>query len=208
MGVGNETGGGAWLSVVKGTLTQRVKAGTEGAQERTIEKGPNAGSIVHELRYNYLEGKLERIYIQETDYGKSWVFVVDDGQKAYNLTTGYSSGYAVGLLSRLLNVKLSVDIKIKSFYIKGDDDKYRGYLTIEQGGQKVEKAFTKEEPNGLPEVERVTINGEPVWDSTKRMQFFEKLVETTMAKVAQDNPLADESLEDLPPEQEPDELPF
>ena len=207
MGVGTESGGGTWLSVVKGTLTQRVKAGTEGAQERTIEKGPNTGSVVHELRYNYLEGKLERIYIQETDYGRSWVFVVDDGRKPYNLVVGYSSGYAVGLLSRLPNVNLGVDIKIKSFYIKGDDDKYRGYLTIEQGGQKVEKAFSKENPNGLPDVERITVNGEPVWDSTKRMQFFEKLVESTMAKVAEENPLADASLEDLPPEEESD-LPF
>ena len=210
MGVGTETGGGLWLSVVKGTLTQRVKAGTENAVERVIEKGPNAGSTVHELRYNFVEGKLERIYIQDTEYGKSWVFVVDDGQKAYNLTVGYSSGYAVGLLGRLPNVDLSKDIKIKSFYIKGDDDKYRGYLTIEQGGQKVERAFTKEDPNGCPEVERVTVNGQPVWDSTKRMEFFENLVESTMAKVVKDNPLADATLEvdDLPPEEGPDDLPF
>ncbi len=210
MGVGTESSGGTWLSVVKGHLTQRVKAGTEGAVERQIEKGPNTGSTIHELRYNFLEGKLERVYLQDSEYGKSWVFVVNDGQKAYNLTVGFSSGYAVGLLARLPNVDLKDSIRIKSFYIKGDDDKYRGYLTIQQGGQKVEKAYTKEEPNGLPEVERKEINGEPVWDSTERMKFFEKLVDEKINPgILSVNPLADPALDegpdidDAPPEVEP-----
>ena len=214
MALGTESSGGTWLSVVKGNLTQRVKAGTEGAVERTIEKGPNTGSVVHELQYNFLEGRLERVYIQETEYGKSWVFVVDDGDSTYNLTVGYSSGYAVGLLSRLPNVDLSDTIRIKSFYIKGDDDKYRGYLTIQQGGQKVEKAFSKEEPNGLPEIERITVNGQPAWDSTKRMEFFERLVEKSINPgIKEANPLAgvpdevpDPDISDAPPEE--DNLPF
>ena len=211
MGVGTETGGGQWLSVVKGNLTQRVKAGTENAVERILEKGPNTGTTVHELRFNYLEGSLEKVYLQETDFGKSWVFVVDDGANKFNLTVGYSSGYASGLLARLPNIDVADVIKIKSFYIKGDDDKYRGYLTIEQGGQKIAKAYTKEEPNGCPEIKQIEVNGEKVWDSTKRMKFFEKIVEGINAKIVAVNPLADEFLEDkdTPAEEEPEtDLPF
>ena len=219
MALGTESGGGIWLSVVKGHLTQRVSAGTEGAVERVLEKGPNTGATVHELQFNFLEGRLERVYIQDTEYGKSWVFVVSDDIKTYNLVTGYSSGYAVGLLGRLPNVDLSDNIRIKSFYIRGNDDKFRGYLTIQQGGQKVEKAYTKEEPNGLPEIKQVEVNGEKVWDSTDRMKFFEKLVEKINAAILKINPLADQTLgnfeeetpdpdiEDAPPE-ENDGLPF
>ena len=213
MGVGTESGGGRWLSVVKGKLTQRVPAGTENAVQRELSKGPNAGNVVNELQHTFLEGRLEKVYVQETDFGKSWVFVVNDGSEEWNLTVGYSSGYAVGVLARLPNVDLSDNIKIKSFYIKGDDDKYRGYLTINQGGQKIEKAYTKEEPNGLPEIERVVVNGEPQWDSTQRMLFFERLIsERIMPGILKANPLAavDESQEDVndtPPDEESD-LPF
>jgi hypothetical protein len=50
------------------------------------------------------------------------------------------------------------------------------YLTISQDGEKVEYFFTKDNPNGLPEMEKIQVKGKPTWDDTKRLIWLENYV--------------------------------
>jgi len=197
MGLKNESdGGGNFLQVIYGQIVKPVQAGTEGAETRTNKKG----KVVHELKFNALEGTLKKVWVYESsEYQDSWVFVVDDGSQEYGLTVPYSSRYANGLLTRLPNVNFERPIKIKSYYIEGDDGKSRGYLTIHQDGQKVPAYFTKEEPHGLPQMEQITVSGKQMWDDTERLKFFRDMVDNKVnPKLAELYPI------DHTPDEEPE----
>jgi len=209
MGLANESGGGGnFLQVIYGNIVKRVQPGTEGAEERTNKMGKR----VFEMKYNALEGTLKKIWVYESsEYQDSWVFVIDDGKQEYQLTVPYSSSYAFGLLSRLPNVKFERPVKIKSYYIEGDDGKSRGYLTIHQGDQKVAPYFTREEPHGLPDMQEIIVSGKKQWDSTDRLAFLRKMVdEKVNPKLAEMYPVehTEPETEAEPAEEELDDLPF
>jgi len=174
MGLTNESqSGGNWLSIIKGEISKKVPQGTEGAKERTNKNG----EVVYEMKYNALEGTLKRIGVFEGEYGDQWIFVIDDGTEEYNLALPYSSGTANGFLYRLPNINLEIPLKIKTFYIEGKDDGiWRQYLGVYQNG-KVESAYTKEEPNGLPPMVKVKRKGKEEWDDSDRLEFLQKLVD-------------------------------
>jgi len=174
MGLTNESqGGGNWLTVIKGEITKRVPGGTEGAVERTTK----GGKLVHELKYNALEGTLKRIDVSSGEYGDQWIFVIDDGNTEYFLAVPYSSGPANGFLFRLPNLKLENPLKVKTYWIQGEDDKWRQFLALEQAGQKVLPYFTKEEKHGLPDLKEVTISGQKHLDDTDRLNFLREMVD-------------------------------
>jgi hypothetical protein len=209
MGLSNESqGGGNWLSVYKGEIVKRVPAGTENAVERTTKHG----KVVYELKYNALEGMLKKIVTSESEYGKQWIFVIDDGINEFNLAVPYSSGPANGFLFRLPTVDLSMLIKVKTYYIQGDDDKWRQFLSLEQAGQKIAPYFTKEEKHGLPDLIEVMISGQKRLDDTDRLEFLQRMVDEKInPKLATLHPIDHVEAEEedtQPAPEEVDDLPF
>ena len=216
MGLTNESqGGGNWLTVFRGEIVKRVPAGTEGAEERTNKNG----KVVYELKFNALEGTLRRIDVTTGEYGDQWIFVIADGAVEYSLAVPYSSGPANGFLYRLMNVNLERPLKVNTYYIQGDDDKWRQFLALSQEGQKVVPFFTKEEKHGLPDLKEVMISGKKHLDDTARLAFLRKMVdekitpkleklypidhvETETEEVSEEAPSGD------PWPQEVDDLPF
>ena len=174
MGLANESGsGGNWLSVIRGEISKRVPEGTEGAVERTTKQGKK----VWELKYNALEGTLTHIGVYEGEYGNQWIFNIADKNTEYMLRLPYSSGVANGFLFRLPNVKLEQPIKIKTYYIEGDDKISRQFLSIVQNGEKVLPYWTREEPKELPLLEEVTVSGKKMLDDSKRLAYLRTLVD-------------------------------
>ena len=213
MGLTNESqGGGNWLSVIKGEISKKVPQGTEGAVERTNKNGV----VVYEMKYNALEGTLKRIGVFEGEYGDQWIFVIDDGTEEYNLALPYSSGTANGFLYRLPNTDLKSPLKIKTFYIEGEDGISRQFLGVYQGGGKVEPLYTKEEPNGLPPMVKVKRKGKEEWDDSDRLLFLQKLVDDEInPQLADLYPVdhveTEEAVpveEEQPPPHEESDLPF
>jgi hypothetical protein len=213
MGLTSESqGGGNWLTILGGEITKRVPAGTEGAVPRTIQK---TGRLVHELKYNALEGTLKRINVSSTEYGDQWIFVIDDGNSEYLLAMPYSSGTANGFLFRLPNLNLEAPLKVRSYYIEGEDSKWRQFIGIEQAGEKVLPYFTKEEKHGLPDLKEVTISNKKHLDDTERLAFLRKMVdEKVNPKLAELYPIdhVESEPEEAPGDEDPgpgvDDLPF
>ena len=79
----------------------------------------------------------------------------------------------------LPNIDLTKEMKV-SPSVKEVDGKNKSSLFINQDGKALKHAFTRETPNGMPDMEQVTVNGSQVWDDTKRLVFLQNMVDTTI----------------------------
>jgi hypothetical protein len=183
-----ESSGFSYYTMSRGKFVKRVKEQTARSEERTLSKGENAGKVVHEEKVDELTGELLDIRIEEHEqYGSFWEFVLDmtqnDGEDDIAiLKLQYSSGYAKDILKRLPNVDFSNDITLTGYCFtpKGKDKEKMGISLSQWNGsqdKKIFPAYTREEPNGMPELEKVKIKGKMEWDDSAIMEFLEVMVE-------------------------------
>ncbi len=166
---------GNFITILGGKLCQRVPEGTEGAVKRTNK----LGNVVFEKFYDSFTGKLIDIKVQDGTYGKTWNFVFRDHEEPYTLQLSYSNSFSTALLKMLPNIDLTKEMKI-SPSVKEIDGKDRSSLFINQDGKAMKHAYSRENPNGMPDMEQVTVKGVLVWDDTKRLEFLDKMVRETI----------------------------
>ena len=180
MGLENTQRSCTFIRIRYGKMPVRVKEPTKTSVEYEYTRGPNAGKIVHEELFDKLTGKIIDIYWREhKEYGRTWcVLVQDKDEEMFQLEFDYSSRYTSGFFTRLENCDLSREISFRTFAIKDDETgKLKYYGTIEQDGEKITPKYTKENPNGLPPMEKKFFNGKEQWDSFEQTEFFRKLIE-------------------------------
>jgi hypothetical protein len=174
MALGNNNSA-IFLSIADGKIVRRFKEKTNNTAERTITKGPNAGKVVHEEKYAFVEGHITDIQTRTSEYGKTWNVTIDDGDESYILQMDYSGGYSSAFLKALPNVDFSQPVKLSpKMTIEGD--KKKTTLFVNQGGTACKHAFTKDNPNGLPQMVQVKVKGVMTWDDSAMMEFFEQMV--------------------------------
>ncbi len=167
---------GTYFTIFNGKFCQRVDENYEGAKSRVNK----IGKTVYEIFHDSFTGKLVKINTQDSEYGKSWIFVfVDDEGNFYNLQLAYSNGMAVALLKMLPNIDVS-----KPFELSPDqkmvDGKNRSSLFVKQDGQNIKHAYTRENPNGMPDLKKIKVKGNDVWDDTDRLEFLFSMIDTTI----------------------------
>lgn len=172
MGLETKTDG-KYITILGGKFCQRVPEGTEGAIKRTNK----LGNVVFEKFYDSFTAKLIDIKVKDSNYGKTWNFVFKDKEEPYTLQLSYSNSFSTALLKILPNVDLTQEMKI-SPSVKEVDGRDRSSLFVNQNGQTIKHAFTRENPNGMPDMEQVTIKGALQWDDTKRLEFLQNIVDT------------------------------
>jgi len=165
-----------FLSIGDGKITKRVKEPTEKSVTRTTKEG----KIVHEEIYDAISGLL--VDIKTTDhpqYGRFWNITLSDGEENFILQMNYSSGYSSAFLKILPNVDLTSPIRIIPS-MKIVEGKKKTSLFISQHGDALKHAYTRDKPNGLPELQKVKIkkNGKmtEAWDDNDMMEFLENMV--------------------------------
>jgi len=163
---------GKFITILGGKFCQRVQEGTEGAVQRTNK----IGKVVNEKFYDSFTGKLVNIKVQDGTYGKSWNFSFKDKEEVYTLQLSYSNSFATALLKMLPNADLSKEMKV-SPSVKEVDGKNKSSLFINQDGVALKHAYTRENPNGMPDMEQIVVKGEKIWDDTKRMAFLQTMVD-------------------------------
>lgn len=172
MGLANREGG-KYITILGGKFCVRVQEGTKGAVPRVNK----LGKTVHEVFYDSFTGKLLNIRTRDGEYGKSWEFDFRDSGETYTLQLSYSNSYATNLLKILPNVDLTKEMKIQPSQ-KIEDGKTKSSLFVSQDGKTLKHAYTKDVPNGLPQMEQVQVKGQMVWDDSKRLEFLQEMVET------------------------------
>lgn len=164
---------GKYFTILGGKFSQRVQESTEGAVQRTNK----LGKVVFEKYHDSFTAKLIDIKITDGAYGKSWEFHFRDNGEIFKLQLGYSNSFATALLKMLPNIDLTKPMKL-SPSVKEVDGKNKSSLFVNQDGVAIKHAFTKDNPNGLPQMVQVKVKGNLVWDDTDRLVFFKEMVET------------------------------
>jgi hypothetical protein len=171
MGLSNREGG-KYITIIGGKFTVRVPEGTPGAVARVNK----LGKTVHELKYDSFTGKLVNVRTRDSEYGKSWEFDFRDAGEVYTLQLPYSNSFSKGILKILPNADLTQEMKVQPSQ-KVEDGKTKSSIFISQGGTTLKHKYTKDNPNGMPQMEQVQVKGNLVWDDSKQLAFLHEMVE-------------------------------
>lgn len=171
----------SYITTFDGRLVQRVPEGTEGAQSRELQKGDNAGKLVWEKTYSSVEGMITGGGVEVKDFGAKKVkeiqVMLDDDimlQLPMNMLARFAKP--------LPNLDATKPVKISVFKNKAG----RSGLTISQESddgsfEKLDWAYTKEEPNGLPQPVKDEDDG--TWDFRDHDKFLIKKVKAFFASL-------------------------
>lgn len=161
-----------FLTISNGQICRRVQNKTKDSKERVNKNGVT----VHEEYYKGWKGRITAIEVREhKDYGKFWNVTLSDSDGDAILQMQYSSGYSAAFLKILPNVDLNSDVIITP-NMKIDGDKKKATIFITQHGVPLKHYYTRDNPNGLPELKQIKVKGKITWDDSDMAEFLEKMV--------------------------------
>ena len=162
-----------YLSVADGNLVRQYKT----AQANTTERITKTGKQVFEEKFKDLIGFLTNINTKENDFGKQWQLTFKDEDGLYIVSLPYSSRYASSFLKSLPNLKLHNEVRFMPWAMKDKNDPTKTVtgITLYQNDVKIPPAFTREEPNGLPQMTKIKVKGKEQWDDSDMMSFLEQM---------------------------------
>lgn len=199
-----------YLTISNGKLCRRVLQPTKTSVTRTNK----AGKIVHEEFYKGWKGRITGIAVREhKEFGKFWNVIITDEAGDAIIQMNYSSGYSSAFLKTLPNIDLKSDI-VFTPNMKEEGDKKKTTVFITQHGQPVKWFYTKDEPNGLPQLKQVKVKGKITWDDSDCSEFLEKMVNEKIvpalpkAGAIPPAPVVAGADGDEEPEVDPNDLPF
>jgi hypothetical protein len=152
------------------------------------ERITKTGKQVFEEKFKDLTGIITGIATKENNYGKQYQITFTDGDEKYIVCMPYSSRYSASFLKALPNIDGAKLVKFMpwSMIDKNDATKKITGVTLYQndgnGFVKIVPAFTKEDPNGLPQMKKIKVKGKETWDDSEMSEFLENVAKEWMAK--------------------------
>jgi hypothetical protein len=168
MGLGNSTRKN-YLSIVDGKIAKRFKEPVPGV---TTTRTTNTGKVIHEQYFDHLSGFITDIKktTHET-FGDFLNIEVVDGEESFMIQCNFDSGYSTAFFKTLPNVDFSSRLTIIPS-MKMEGDKKKVTLFVSQNGKALKHAYTKDNPNGMPLMEKKIVRGKEMWDNWEMMKFF------------------------------------
>lgn len=162
-----------YLSVADGNLVRQHKE----ANQHTTQRITKTGKVVHEEFFKELTGKLTNISTRENDYGKQWQLTFVDDEATFIVSIGYSSRYAASFLKALPNINLNKEFRLMPWAMKDKTDPTKTItgITLYQNDVKIAPYYTKDNPNGLPQMQKIKVKGKEQWDDSEMMAFLENM---------------------------------
>ena len=177
--------GTVFLSVSNGKLVRQFREATK----ESISRVNKTGKTVHEEQYRDLIGTIVKIETKENDYGKQWIVTFKDGDDTYVVQMPYSGRYSSSFLKALPNVTSGQPVKFMPWEMADKNDsakKVTGVTMYQNDGNgftKIPPFYTKEEPNGLPQMKQIKVKGKQTWDDTDMMAFLEDYAKRWCASI-------------------------
>lgn len=172
-----------YVTVSNGKFVQRVTEETEGAVKRIIEnKKDKSQKTVFELIYGDIDANLESIDIDESgNYGDQLKLNMSYMDEKFTVTLPMNGREAKSFLCALPNLNLNHMVILKPFnFVAKDNGKQLIGMNVYQGGKdkenKVAHFYSKETPNGLPQV--------PEGSDTDEFKLVMKAQEIFLKKMA------------------------
>lgn len=176
MGLGNHVPQ-VYLTIMAGKIVQSFKTAKPGTESRTNKRGV----LVHEMKYDHLDGVIVGISIKDhKDFGRFLVIKVADGEDSFILQTQFYGGNAAAFFKSLPNIDVTQKVKFVPF-VNVVDGKEKSAFFLIQNGTTAKWAWTKDAPGDMPPLDKFMNKGKETWDSTKQMDW---LFKTTMDRIS------------------------
>jgi len=106
-----------------------------------------------------------------------------DGEK-YKFSMPFEGSTTSTFLGFLKNVNLKQPLALKPTSEKitnaGGEERERQTILVQQDGTFMKQFYTKDNPNGLPPMKQVKINGKMIWDKTDMIEFFKDVIKNEL----------------------------
>jgi len=179
MGLNNNQSAGVFLQVSRGKLVRQFQQPTD----KSVTRVNKNNKTVHEEFYDSLTARLTDIKVKESDFGKFWTLVFNDGQMNFFIDLNFSGGYAISFLKALPNADITKEMTIVPKYAE-EGDKKSSVIFINQNGKGLKHFWTKDNPGQLPPMVKIKVKGKEAWDDSDRLEYLYKYVnEVILPKV-------------------------
>ena len=144
-----------FLSIIEGTLRQKVDEKTKWAQAREYKTKDKMGKEITATKYELVffewSGKIIGINIKDTDYGQVCEVEFTDAI----ITVPTDSRYFQDFAQKVMGANLGQTISFHPYDMEGDDGKQRKGVSMEQNGKKLKSYYydpqTKAPCHGIPQ---------------------------------------------------------
>ena len=153
---------------------------------KTISKGVNEGKLRYYVEYDFVSGHITGIELDRSDIGDRIKLTLNDAGDEFILSISTDSAYGESFMNQMNNIDLGAEVTLQPWSMTPDQwfdltgktvKSNKVGLTLKQFGAKLEKYYTKENPNGMPQLVQKTVKGKVEWDSTDRDNFlYEELL--------------------------------
>jgi len=211
-------------------IAKRCDEGTPKAKQAFKADGSPAltkdGDTVWRLEFTELSGRIVKLEKHEADFGdgkkQNYLHIhIKDGQDLYILSLDRGDRYWSDFLLRLPMVEPTKDVIIRPYSISDDDGKLNQGVSMKQGGQKVERKWSKERGYEGGPPQPTFDEDEQEWKWGKRNKWMEDNILQPIADEINSMDLPDEpkasgyqaapapTIADMPPVgNDEDDLPF
>jgi hypothetical protein len=168
MGFGSNEPQSTWISINNGKLTVRAQEDDEGAVRREYVTKDGEKKTVWEYQNTSFLARMTNAGFEETSFGQVFSLGLNDGTKDYELRLPCPGRLFEQFAKRIPNINKESPLYIGAF----TNEKGHNVLYLKQNGAKVEMAFTRDAPNGLPEPTKTQKMGKDVWDFSEQQEFL------------------------------------
>ena len=159
MGLSNTSGGITYLNLKEGKFARKNANGD-------IELFDTVDGLITGIEFQDDE-------YQGTKFRKLKLTLEDEGQK-YLVQVRTDSGYYRGLTNAIANGDIKQPVKLIASSKLGDNGKRKTKIDVHQNGKALNWKWSKDNPGELPELEKVKVKGQMVYDNSKQLEYFEK----------------------------------
>lgn len=174
-----------YVNIVGGKFATKAEENAEGAVSRLNKNQKTVWEYLHDS----LSGTIESIIVQKNEKLGAYEYVIDvnDVGNHFSVSVPAESKYGDSLASKVPNIKINVWTKLQPYDFEdktkinpntGKPQKQTG-ISIVQNEVKVASAYTKENPNGLPQMEGKLDEEEYKIFKIQQRKFFRNMVEKT-----------------------------
>lgn len=152
-----------YLNVNQGALRQTVDEDAYGARKRTYTKKDGSVKSVWEIVYKNWTGKIQRINVKDTDYGKQMEIDFEDAR----VTVPVDSQYFGSFVKRIMGADLNSLLTLNPYDFEPEPGKRKVGFSIVQNGEKLTDYFydevSKKNIHGFPPVNEAEKKNEGYW---------------------------------------------
>lgn len=151
-----------YFQIIAGKFAEKATKETMGALSRQNKKN----ETVWEMHYQKINGKIENIVIETTDFGDQLRFGINDGFETCIVSIPCDSKFFRHFVQKVENVDFTKEVEIAPYSFEGKDGKQVTGLNIYQNGTKMPYAELK----GLPKVAEGTVLDKDDYEIHKKQE--------------------------------------